>query len=72
MLRIDPLAVLVLRADQHGRRGAHRRNTVAGHGAVTPEHEDVVAQNLKIVLRKVSGLAAFVVPVGHLTIRLHR
>ena len=61
LLRVDPLAVQVLRAHQHRARRAHGRDAVPLHGPVAPQHEDVVAQHLVVVLRPVAREVALVV-----------
>src|SRR6185295_17908645 len=72
LLRVDPFAGLVLRAHQDRGRRPHRSNAITGYGAVAPQHENIIAQHLVVVLRKVARLAAFVVTIGHLAVGLHR
>jgi hypothetical protein len=72
LLRIDPLAVLVLGTDQYRRRRAHRSHSISGDCSVAAQHEDVVAQDLEIILSEVARVATFVVPVRHLAVCFHR
>ncbi len=72
LLRVEPLAVLVLRVDQHRARGADRRHVVAVRGRVVAQHEDVVAQRLEVVLGVVARVGALEVEVGLLAVRRHR
>src|SRR5437868_15540530 len=46
LLRIDPFAVLILRADHDRARRAYHRHPIFLHGAVDAEHENVVAHDL--------------------------
>src|SRR5687767_3125026 len=69
---IAPAAGLVLRADQHGARGAHRGYPVAGDGAIAAEEEGIVAQDLEVVGRPVARLEPFVVEHGGLAIGAER
>ncbi len=55
LLRVDRLAVVVVRADVDGARRAGRDDAVAGHVAVAGQHEDVVAQRLEVVGRPVAA-----------------
>src|SRR5256885_10536625 len=45
---------------------------MSGHSAIAAQHEDVVAEDLKVVLREVARVTAFVVTIGHLAVCLHR
>src|SRR5258705_439261 len=44
---------------------------MARHGSIAPEHEDVIANDLVVVLCEVARIAAFVVTIWHLAIGLH-
>ena len=54
LLRINPFAVLILRAHQHGGRRTHGSDAIAGNGPVATEHENIIAQNLEVVFREVA------------------
>src|SRR5258707_15803537 len=71
LLVIEPFAVLISRADKHGRARPNRRHPVAGDGSVLAEHKDVVADHLIIVRSKVSGIAALVVAIWHFAVCFH-
>src|ERR1700735_662812 len=58
---VEPIAILILRADQDRAGRAHRRDAMAGDGAVNAEHEAIVAQNLKIVGGPIAREETFVV-----------
>src|SRR5260370_11275307 len=72
LLRINPFAVLILRADHDRARRAYYRHPVFLHGAVNAEHEDVVAHDLWIVGREISVGDAFEFILRHTLVRFHR
>jgi hypothetical protein len=72
LLIVEPVAVIVLRTDQHRAGGTHRRHAIARHRAVNAEGVDVVAQNLKVVGCPVARGQAFVVQHRHALVRAHR
>ena len=49
LLRINPLAVRVLRADDHGGRRTQNRQAVGLHRAVNAQLENIVAHDLRVV-----------------------
>ena len=54
LLRINPFAIRILRAD-HDRAGrSNHRHPISLHCAVFAEHENVVTHDLRIVSREVS------------------
>ena len=61
---VEPFAIGVLRADQHGAAGTRGRDAIAGDGAVDAEHVDVVAQDLEVVAGVIAGEQALVVEHG--------
>ena len=61
---VEPIAIGVLRTDEHGARRARGRNAMAGDGAVDAEHVNVVAKNLEIVAGVVLREQTFVVQHG--------
>src|ERR1041384_1757319 len=72
LLRIDPFAVLVLRAHQHCARRSHGSKTSARHGSITAKQKDIVAQSLKIVGSPVPQLLlAFTVKHRALLVGFH-
>ena len=72
LLVVEPVAIGVLRTDQHGAGGTDRRDAIAGHRAVDSQRVDVVAQDLEIVGSPVARGEAFVVQHGHALVRRHR
>ena len=59
LLRVNPFAIRVLRADDHRARRTDHRHPVLLHRAVDAEHEDVVAHDLRIVGGEVAVDHAF-------------
>ena len=72
LLRVDPLAVLVLRGDDDGAGGAGGGDAVAADRAVLGQEVDVVAQGLEVVGRPVAAVPALVVQVRLLLVGLLR
>src|SRR6185369_17726233 len=71
LLRVEPLAVLVLRGDDDGAGGAGGGDAVAADRAVLGQEVDVVAQGLEVVGSPVAADATLVVQVRLLLVRLH-
>src|SRR4051794_26327638 len=71
-LRIDPLAVLVLRGDDDRAGGANHGHSVLFHRPIDAELEDIVADHLRIVAGKVPIDDAFKLILHHPLVRLHR
>ena len=69
---VNPVAILILRADENRARGANRGDTMAGYGAVDAEHEAVVTKHLEIISRPVARVQAFVVQHRFALVRHHR
>ena len=72
LLRINPFAVLILRADHDRARRAYHRHPLFLHGAVDAEHEDVVAYDLWIVGCEISVGDAFEFILRYALVRFHR
>jgi len=64
LLRVDPLAVLVLRGREDRARRTGGRDPAAAHRAVARQREDVVAQGLEVVANPVAARFALVVQIG--------
>ena len=72
LLRVNPLAILILRGHQYRASRSHRSVSLSGHGAVTPKQKNVVSQSLKIVRGPVPKVRlALVVKHRALLIGLH-
>ena len=56
----------ILRTDEHGAGGTHRRDAIASYCSVDTEHVNIVAQDLEIVRGLIARGEAFVVQHGHL------
>src|SRR5207244_5943916 len=69
---IDPIAILVLGTYNHRASRADRSDFFTGNGAVNAQHVHVIAKHLEIVLRVVTGHAAFVLQHGHSLVGGHR
>src|SRR5260370_2715590 len=61
---VKPIAIGVLRADEHGARGPRWGDAVAGDRAVDAEHVNVIAENLEIVAGGIFIGQSFVLPHG--------
>ena len=72
LLRIDPVAVLVLRTDNNRTRRPDDGEPVLFNGAVDAKHEYIVAHDLRIVSRKIAVNDSFELIQRHPLIRLHR
>ena len=72
LLRINPFAIRILRADHDRARGTNHRHPILLHGAVDPEHENVVAHDLRIVGGEIAIGHAFEFVLRHALIRFHR
>ena len=72
LLRINPLAIGILRADHDRARGTNHRHAILFHRAVEPEHENVVAHDLRIVGRKIAIGHAFEFVLRDALVRFHR
>ena len=54
LLRINPLPIGVLRADEHGARRADRHDLAVLHARILAQHVHVVAQRLEVVVRVIA------------------
>ena len=61
LLRIDAIAIGVLRTDHHRASRPHRHNLVVLDGGIDAEHVDVVAEGLIVVICIIARDGAFVV-----------
>src|SRR3954454_14268354 len=59
LLGVNPFPVLILRADDDRAGRTNYRHSVFLHGTVDPEHENVIADDLWIVSRKIAIGDAF-------------
>ena len=72
LLRINPFAIRVLRADHDRARRTNHRHAVLLYRAVDAEHENVVAHDLRIVGREIAIGDAFEFIQRHALVRFHR
>jgi len=72
LLRIDPLAIGILRADHDRARGTDHRHAILFHRTIEPEHENVVPHDLRIVGGVISIGHAFEFILRYPLIRFHR
>ena len=72
LLRVNPLAVRVLRTDHDCAGGAQDSHSVFLHRSVDSEHKHVVAHNLRIVGGEVPIANAFELILCDSLVRLHR
>src|SRR5437899_12823154 len=72
LLRVNPFAIRVLRADDDAARRTNHREPIALHRSVDAELEDVVTDDLGIVGGEVARGDAFILVEGCALIRLHR
>src|SRR6267143_4516078 len=72
LLRINPFAVRVLRANDNRARRTNDRHPVFLHRAVNAEHENIVAHDLWIVGRVIPIGDAFEFVLWHTLVRFHR
>ena len=72
LLRINPLAVSVLRTDHDRARRTNHRHPIFLYRGVDSEHENVVAHDLRIVSREISIGDAFEFILRHVLIGFHR
>src|SRR5208282_3906301 len=61
---VEPLAVRVLRADQHGAGRARGRYAMSSDRAVHAKEISIIAQHLEVVTRVIPGAEAIVVQHG--------
>ncbi len=59
MLGINPLAIRVLRTDEHRARRTNHRQAMVFYRSVESEHEDIIAQHLWIVRGEVASGKSF-------------
>ena len=59
LLRVDPLAICILRADHDRARRSDHGHVISFDRAIDPEHEDIIAYDLRIVGREVPVRDAF-------------
>src|SRR5438552_8877169 len=71
LLRVNPLAIGILRADHDRARRADDRHAVFLHRPVNPEHEDVVAHDLWIVGREIAIGYTFKLILRDAMVRFH-
>ena len=72
LLRVYPLAILILRADQNRASRPNRSVSSSGHASVAPQHVHIVPKRLEVVRGPVPQfLLAFVVEHRALLVRLH-
>ena len=72
LLRIDPVPVLVLRADDHRARGSNHREPVLLHRAINAKHEHIVAHDLRVIGCKIAIHHALILVQWHALVCLHR
>ena len=72
LLRINPFAIRILRADHDRARRADHRQSILFHRAVDAEHENVVAHDLRIVGGEIAVGDAFKFVLRRPLVRVHR
>src|SRR6266700_7214926 len=68
---VEPVAVVVLRAYEHGASGPHGSHAVTSYSPVYTQSVHIVAQNLEVVGRPVARCEAFVVQHGFALVGRH-
>ena len=71
LLRVNPFAIRVLRANDDGARRTNHREPIALHRSVDAELEDVVTDDLGIIRREVARGDPFILVERRALIRLH-
>ena len=72
LLRVNPFAIRILRADHDRARRADHCHAIFLHRPVDAEHENVVAHDLRIVGGEIAVGHAFEFVLRHALVRFHR